>query len=116
MVGHGANRQSVIAAMMDIVDHYHVMSYNTDPTKNVARAAPAIARADSVGKTRFVHAGVETNRGIGAKVSYGDAPGKQTAAAVLADMSVITQQLRRHPSFAGIDIHDWSSLRDLGPR
>ena len=108
-------RASIGHFMMGVTDDYVVMSYNTDPVNAAARVAAQAAFASKLpieARPRII-AAVETNPGVGATISYGDTPGKQSRAAVLADMAAISRQLEIYPAFAGISLHAWRGWKAL---
>jgi hypothetical protein len=111
----GGTRARFSQVVMGMVDDYVIMSYNTDPLVAAdhvaAQAALASALLPNV-KVR-VSAAIETNRGEGPIVSYGDKPGKQSKAMVLVDMAVIQKALETFPAFAGVSIEDWAGFHDL---
>jgi hypothetical protein len=101
--------------MMGVTDDYVVMSYNTDPINAAARVAAQAAFASQLPadvRPRII-AAMETNPGVGASISYGDTPGKQSRAAVLTDMAAISRQLEIYPAFAGISLHAWRGWQAL---
>jgi hypothetical protein len=103
-------------AIMGHVDQYLAMTYNTDPTNAANRALGEVSYADTLGPNHpLVFAAVETNSGVGRGVSYGDDAVKDTRAAVLADMQAIHDLLASHPSFGGVNIHDWTGWWNLHP-
>jgi hypothetical protein len=109
-------REGVMQAIMGHVDQYLAMTYNTDPTNAANRALGEVSYADTLGPNHpLVFAAVETNSGVGRGVSYGDDAVKDTRAAVLADMQAIHDQLASHPSFGGVNIHDWTGWWNLHP-
>ncbi len=56
---------------------------------------------------------METEKGVGEGVSYGDTPGKQSKAMVMVDMTILQRALQRYPAFAGVSIEDWNGFRTL---
>jgi hypothetical protein len=114
-VTHNAVRASIGHFMMGVTDDYVVMSYNTDPLNAAARVAAQAAFASKLPadvRPRII-AAMETNPGVGATISYGDTPDKQSRAAVLGDMTVITRQLEIYPAFAGVSLHAWRGWQAL---
>lgn len=114
-VTFAGKRTSAGRHMMAFVDDYVVMTYNTDPRNAAGRAAAQAAYASTLPPARRprVFASIETNAGVGAGVSYGDTPGKQSKAVALADMAAIARILKRHAAFAGVSIHSWEGWRVL---
>ena len=110
-----AVRQGVMKYMMDLVDEYVIMSYNTDPANAAARCLAQVQYASSLpaDKRPKVFAGVETHPGVGAKISYADTPGKASRAVVMQDIKAITKTLRSYPAFGGVGIHDWAGWQVL---
>jgi hypothetical protein len=102
---------------MPLIDQYVVMSYNTNPQIVIAKAAGELAYADRlpIGRRPTVLAAVETHRGVGERVSYGDHPLKGNRRTVLADIRAAVDGLSNYQSFGGIAIHDWQGWRDLPP-
>ena len=114
-VTYNGVRASIGRFMMGVTDDYVVMSYNTDPLNAAGRVAAQAAFASRLPpdvRPRIL-AAVETDKGVGATISYGDTPGKQSKSAVIADMAVIADQLKIYPAFAGISLHSWRGWRSL---
>jgi hypothetical protein len=106
--------QGVTEILMECVDDYIVMSYSTNPQRIVDGVLSKTDYADRLGRyAPRVFAAVETHRGVGRGISYGDDPTKGTKTAVLSDIQAVLQALSRHPSFAGVDIHDWAGWSRL---
>lgn len=108
-------RRPVGQAMLDLLDDAIIMSYNTDPLNAAARVAAQAAYASSLpeGHRPRVSASMETNRDIGNTISYGDTPGKQSKAVLLADMAALQDKLAQYPAFAGVTIEDWTGFVQL---
>jgi hypothetical protein len=114
-VTYNGVRASIGHLMMGVTDDYVVMSYNTDPANAAARVAAQAAFASKLPadvRPRVI-AAMETNPGIGAIISYGDTPGKQSKVAVMADLDVISQSLATYPAFAGVSLHAWRGWKVL---
>ncbi|CAJ2507879.1 Uu.00g090650.m01.CDS01 [Anthostomella pinea] len=117
---NGTQRTSVMELIMPLLDEYVVMSYNTIPTtaanfvSEQAKYASDQARNGSVKMTRVLGA-VETAKGIGQGVSYGDTPGKDSRTAVLEDTNTIESGLARYSAFGGLAIHHWAAWEALAP-
>ena len=114
-VPHNGVRASIGHFMMGVTDDYVVMSYNTDPLNAAARVAAQAAFASQLPaevRPRIISA-METNPGVGATISYGDTPGKQSRACVLTDMATISRQLEIYPAFAGVSLHAWRGWQAL---
>jgi hypothetical protein len=111
----GGVRQGVMKHMMQFVDDYVVMSYNTNPANAANRVLGEAKYASTLPENARprVYGGVETMQGVGANVSYGDTPGKQSKAVVLSDLQKITETLKAYPAFHGMNIHDWAGWRAL---
>ena len=108
-------RASIGHLMMGVTDDYVVMSYNTDPLNAAARVTAQAAFASKLpadARPRII-AAMETNPGVGATISYGDTPGKQSRSAVLTDMATISRQLELYPAFAGVSLHAWRGWQAL---
>jgi hypothetical protein len=97
--------------MMPLVDEYVVMSYNTSPSNAASRVAMQAAYASTLpaASRPRVFGSMEVSAGVGVNVSYGDTPGKNSKAAVMQDMAIMTEALRQHSAFKGIAFHHWSS-------
>lgn len=110
-------RKGVMKHIMPLLDDYVVMSYNTNTTNAVNRVIGELKYADTLplAQRPRVHAAVETHRGPGATVSYGDHATKNSRTAVLADIEILRSLLQVYSSFGGIDIHDWVGWRDIRP-
>ena len=108
-------RASIGHFMMGVTDDYVVMSYNTDPVNAAARVAAQATFASKLpadARPRII-AAMETNPGVGATISYGDTPGKQSRSVVLTDMATISRQLEIYPAFAGVSLHAWRGWQAL---
>jgi hypothetical protein len=110
-------RQGITQHIMDIVDDYVVMSYNTNPKNAANRILNKLIYADSLPATTRprVYGAMETHTGVGLGVSYGDTIGKNTKATVLSDIEKIDALLKPHPSYSGMALHDWSGWKGLNP-
>jgi hypothetical protein len=94
--------------LMAIIDDYCIMSYNTNPLNAANRVVTKLQYADTLRQNQpRVSAAVETHLGAGQTVSYADTPPKNNKAAVISDIDIIFTTLAHHPSFAGVNIHDW---------
>jgi hypothetical protein len=109
--GSTHKRQGVMKYMMPLVDEYVVMSYNTSPSNAASRVAVQAAYASTLpaASRPRVFGSMEVSAGVGVNVSYGDTPGKNSKAAVMQDMAIMTEALRQHSAFKGIAFHHWSS-------
>jgi hypothetical protein len=109
----------VMDLIMPMVDEYVVMSYNTDPANAASRvleqAKYATRQVSDGRKMPRVMGSVETARGVGRNVSYGDTPGKASKQIVLEDILAIEQPLRQHAAFGGMAIHHWAAWDALPP-
>lgn len=114
-VVHGGSRKNVINVMMPLVDDYLIMSYNVDPNNAANRVIGELKYADTLANPPKVYAAVETHKGVGATISYGDHATKATKAAVIKDIDVLYGTLGQYKSFGGVAIHDWEGWRDLPP-
>jgi hypothetical protein len=116
-VTYNGVRQGVMKFMMEFIDDYVVMSYNTNPTNAASRVAAQAAYANTLpfNSRPRVYGSVETNEGVGSGISYGDTAGKKSKAVVLADMQTIESILKPNPSFCGLAIHDWNGWLYLSP-
>jgi hypothetical protein len=110
-------RRGVMKHMMDIVDEYAVMSYNTNPVNAANRVIGELEYADTLAPDRRprVFAGVETHQNVGATISYGDHATKNSKSAVLIDIEEIDSLLGKYKSYEGTNIHDWVGWRALKP-
>ena len=114
-VTYNGVRQGVMKFMMDLVDDYIVMSYNTDPEDAASRVLAQVTYADTLALSRRprVYGALETNLGVGSEISYGDTEGKNSKTAVFADIKIIESILDSQPSFCGINIHDTDGWEQL---
>lgn len=110
-------RNSVGKQMMNYVDEYIVMTYNTNPQNAASRAQAQAQYASTLpaGARPRVSAAVETHKGPGATVSYGDNSTKNSRQAVLADMAIIQSILGVNAAFSGVNIHDWEGWSMMAP-
>lgn len=103
----------VYSFMMDYVDEYIIMSYNTNPVNAMNRilgiASYALSRKNNVPK---IYGALETHPGVGANISYADTPGKQSKAIVLSDIEIIQDTLKEY-NVANVCIHDWYGWKTL---
>lgn len=110
-------RTCIMELIMPLLDEYVVMSYNTDPAIAAGRILQqvryACAQTLEGNKAVRVLGSVETAKGAGKDVSYGDTPGKESRAAVLDDISIIEGTLRKYPAFRGMAIHHWAGWDEL---
>jgi hypothetical protein len=104
-------RHGVMKYIMSLVDEYVVMSYNTSPSNAASRVAVQAAYASTlpVAVRPRVYGSMEVSASVGVNVSYGDTPGKNSKAAVMRDMVIMTETLSQHSAFKGIAFHHWSS-------
>ena len=104
---HGVTAD-VTLFLMAIVDDYCIMSYNTNPLNAANRVVTKLQYADTLSPNQpRVSAAVETHIGAGHTVSYADTPPKNNRGAVITDIDILFTILSVHPSFAGVNIHDW---------
>jgi len=115
MIDYNGVSANVGHLMMGFTDDYVVMTYNTDPANAAGRAKEQVAFASELPADvrPRVLASMEVDRGIQAKVSYGDTPGKASKAVVLKDRQTIEDALSSYPAFAGVSIHDWAGWEAL---
>ena len=110
-------RRCVMDLIMPLVDEYVAMSYNTDPANAAGRAAEQARYASSLiqtgGHIPRVLGSLETAKGVGANISYGDTPGKESKLAVLVDLEKIEGILEKYPAFSGMAIHHWAAWEKL---
>lgn len=105
--------QNMMKHMFAIVDEYHIMSYQTNITKLISRIKTELTYGSAIGKGVF--AGIETNKGRGPLVTYGDNPTKNTKTAVLLDIAILEKNLEGYSAFCGVNIHDfvgWCLLKE----
>jgi len=110
-------RQGVMKHMMGILDEYAIMSYNVDPNNAANRVRGELQYADTlpVDRRPRVFAGVETHKGVGGSISYGDSATKNSRTAVLSDIATLNSLLKSYSSFGGVNIHDWEGWKGLRP-
>ena len=108
-------RQCVSRYMMQFVDDYIIMSYNTDPANAASRVQSQAKYASTLPESSRprIYGGVETVAGAGATVSYADTAGKQSKAVVLADIQTITKTLSTFSAFHGMNLHAWEGWHAL---
>lgn len=109
--GSTYQRQGVMNHMMALVDEYVVMSYNTSPSNAASRVAVQAAYASTLpaASQPRVYGSMEVSPGVGANISYGDTPGKNSKAVVMQDMAIMTETLSQHSAFKGMAFHHWAS-------
>lgn len=104
--------QTMMAHMFDVVDEYVIMSYQTDLKKVAQRTITEMTYGNALtGKSVLV--GVETNKGRGPAVTYGDHPTKRSKSAVLQDLATMDNMFKTNSSYAGHFIHDWQGWKKL---
>ena len=115
LVTYKGLRQGVMKHMMWIVDDYAIMSYNTDPKKVINAVIGEVTYANSLPAylRPRIYAGIETDLEVGEQVSYADTSGKNSKAAVFADIAIMEQILNPNISFCGVNIHSWDGWRRL---
>lgn len=104
--------QTMMKHMLRYVDDYDIMSYQTDLARVKQRVVNELIYGDTlVGKAIFP--GVETVKGRGRAVTYGDHPTKRFKSAVLKDIATMETMFTGYKSFAGVNIHDWLGWQKL---
>lgn len=106
--------QRVMDLLMDCVDDYVVMSYDTDPVTAAARVVAEVEHATTLrrcGQGPRVLAAVETTKGVGNKISYGDCTSSKET--VFNDIKSICDVLEHHEAFGGVAIHAWAGWNCL---
>jgi len=107
-------REDVTHFLMELVDDYCIMSYNTNPSNITNRILSKLKYANTLPRPPRVFGAVETHSGVGSGISYGDTAGKNTKAKVISDLDTVVGILDGgNPTFAGMNIHDWDGWRDL---
>lgn len=107
-------KASAMQHFMGVLDTYNVMSYQTNVNNIVSRVKGEVQFGSSLKSGCKVFAGVETHKGRGAAVTYGDNPSKNRKAAVLADIAAVEKALGAYSAFGGVNIHDyvgWIALK-----
>lgn len=104
--------QTVMKHMMNYVDDYCIMSYQTDTSIVAQRVVSELTYGSTIPGKR-VFPGVETVTGRGAAVTYGDNYTKAKKSAVLSDIAKMEGMFSKFASFAGINIHDWIGWSEL---
>ncbi|MEO7162563.1 MAG: hypothetical protein ABI041_06565, partial [Bdellovibrionia bacterium] len=109
LVSFNGIRQGLMKHMMQILNDYVVMSYNTNPRNAANRLKGELAYADTlpVSNRPRVFGGLETHPGSGMNVSYADTAGKNNRTTVIQDIQTIQEILGEHDSFCGINLSDW---------
>ena len=98
--------QNLMKHAIKYVDDYCIMSYMTDLNKMAERVKTEIIYGSSLaGKNVFP--GIETVKGRGGAVTYGDNASKKYKSAVLKDIATIEAKWKDYKGFAGVNIHDW---------
>lgn len=110
MLFYDGRNRTVMEHFADLLDDYNIMSYSTDVEEVIDQMFPALCTIPS--HTR-VFAGIETHAGVGTGISFGDEPVYHTKAAVLRCAKQLEMLFRRHPCFAGVNIHDYHGYKHL---
>jgi hypothetical protein len=108
-------KASTMQHFMGILDTYNIMSYQTDVNKIVSRIKSEVQFGSYLKSGCKVYGGVETHKGRGAAVTYGDNPTKNSRKAVLADIAKIESLLGKYSAFGGVNIHDYVGWIALKP-
>lgn len=108
-------RQSVMKHFVGILDTMNIMSYQTDTAKIMDRIKGEVTYASTqTGNPGIkVYGGVETVRGRGAAVTYGDHSTKNKKSAVLADIGKIDTAMAGYSAYGGMNIHDYVGWKAL---
>jgi len=117
MVTYEGSREEVGRHMMNIVDDYNIMSYNTNLNNVVNRVIGEITYANSLPASLRpkVRAAIETHKGVGSGISFGDTPGKDSRTVVDDFMDELDATLGGNPSYCGVNVHDWVGYLELKP-
>ena len=117
MVTYGGSRDEEGRKMMGIVNDYNIMSYNTNLNNVVNRVIGEVTYANGLpAATRpKVRAGIETHKGVGAGISFGDTPGMDNRTTVNNFLNELDTALGGNPSYCGTNIHDWIGYLELFP-
>ncbi|MFN3402974.1 MAG: Ig-like domain-containing protein [Cytophagaceae bacterium] len=110
-------RKQVMEHIMNYLDDYFIMSYNTNPNSVIDRVKGELAYASTLPASSRprVWAGAETHCGVGTNVSYCDTPGKNSKTTVNNDIITIENNLKNYAAYAGFNIHDWQGWKGLSP-
>lgn len=107
---YGGVTQNVFLHIAANADDIVIMNYSTNPLNQIARIGYEVPSS-----TAWLATAIETHPGVGSGVSYADTPGKQSKAAVLADLSAVRARYALYPRFIGDAIHDWVGWKALAP-
>jgi len=99
--------QTVAEHFNTILDTYNIMSYQTNTNNVVSRVKGEMSLATAQKTGVKVYAGLETHKGRGAAVTYGDNRKKNHKKIVLSDIAKIESTLRKYEAFDGVNIHDY---------
>lgn len=115
LVTYNGIRRPITHHMMNILDDYVVMSYNTNPANAANRVLSKLVYADTLPRESRprIYGALETHTGVGSGISYGDTAGKNSKAAVMNDIAKINAILNSHPSYCGMALHDWVGWMNL---
>ncbi len=108
----------VMEHMMNYVDDYLIMSYNTTTNGIRNRMLGELTYANTLpaASRPKIWGGVETHDIGNGVVSYYNHASKNTKAAVINDIGIVEGMISGNVSYYGMNIHDWIfGWRDLAP-
>lgn len=106
---------TMMGHMFNYVDDYVIMSYQTDLNKVSQRVKTELTFGDRFTPLKQVFPSLETVKGRGGAVTYGDNATKKFKSVVLKDIATMEGMFKGHPCFGGICIHDWQGWQALAP-
>lgn len=101
--------QNVYLHIRNYCNHISLMSYSTNPKNVIDRCLYEIVNCGDA----TIGISVETHAGPGTGVSYADTAGKNTPAAVFADIDTAHQRFSQYPGYTSFHIHDWEGWSAL---
>ena len=108
-------RQGVMKHMMEILDEYIIMSYNTKPQNAVNIIIGEVNYADTLSHNvrSDAYTSIETHKGVWQGISYWDHESKNSKSAAFTDINIIESVLDKNQLFKGVCIHDWEGWKVL---
>lgn len=113
-VNYDGITQTMMAHMFNYIDDYCIMSYQTDLKKVAERVRDELLHGNRM-TGKAVMPSLETVKGRGPLVTYGDNATKNSRTLVLQDIATMETMFNSHSSFSGINIHDFNGYMALKP-
>jgi len=106
-------KRTMMEHFLDMLDECYLMSYRTDLSKLIVQTKSIFDYAQLSNTPSKLFVGVETVRGGGMTISYGDHPEKNSKFRVLKDLEQLEIVFNSFNCFGGTNIHDWEGWKAL---